>query len=161
MAFNASAVAAAEELRLLAFTSNDAFTLGCAIRSRIQRISKGKQALISIESAHGQPLFLATSGEGVQPDNVAWANRKRNSVLRWGVSTATLNLKFKQTGIPSYFGVTEKDFAIHGGGFPLRVKGVESLVAVVVVSGLAQEDDHQVIVDSVKEFIAEQEKSQQ
>ncbi|GAA5905432.1 hypothetical protein JCM6882_003158 [Rhodosporidiobolus microsporus] len=160
MAFNASAVAAAEELRLLSFTSTDAFTLGCAIRSRIQRVSKGQPALVSIESSHGQPLFFATSGEGVQPDNVAWAERKRNSVLRWGVSTASLNLKFKQ-GIPGYFGVSEKDFTIGGGGFPLRVKGVETLVAVVVVSGLTQEDDHQVIVDTVKEFIAEQEKQQQ
>jgi len=30
-------------------------------------------------------------------------------------------------------------YATHGGGFPLRVKGVEPLVGVVVVSGLKQE----------------------
>jgi hypothetical protein len=84
-------------------------------------------------------------------------------------------------------------YAVHGGGFPLRVKGVETLIAVIVVctlpfflssfrlqsfpalrrflhlltlltqlvhcrpaAGLKQEDDHQVIVDSVEEYIKQQ-----
>jgi hypothetical protein len=84
-------------------------------------------------------------------------------------------------------------YAVHGGGFPLRVKGVETLIAVIVVctlpfflssfrlqscpalrrflhlltlltqlvhcrpaAGLKQEDDHQVIVDSVEEYIMQQ-----
>ncbi|GAA5830599.1 hypothetical protein JCM11251_002528 [Rhodosporidiobolus azoricus] len=160
MAFNAAQVAAAEELRFLSFTSNDAFALGCNIRSRIQQKSPNKPAIVSIESAQGQPMFYSTSGEGTQPDNKAWAERKRNSVLRWGKSTASLNIKFK-LGIPAYFGVDEKDYAVHGGGFPIRVKGVEPIVAVAVVSGLAQEDDHQVIVDCVQAFIAEQENALQ
>lgn len=42
-------------------------------------------------------------------------------------------------------------FAIHGGGVPIKVKGVEGVVAVVVVSGLKQDEDHGVIVDVVKE----------
>lgn len=46
-------------------------------------------------------------------------------------------------------------YATHGGGFPLRVPNVEPLVGVVVVSGLAQEDDHQVIVDVLRKHIAE------
>ena len=38
------------------------------------------------------------------------------------------------------------DYAIHGGGFPVRVLGIEGVVGAIVVSGLAQEEDHQVIV---------------
>lgn len=45
------------------------------------------------------------------------------------------------------------DYAIHGGGVPVRVRGVEGVVGVVVVSGLKQEDDHQVVVETVEEFI--------
>jgi uncharacterized protein (UPF0303 family) len=45
------------------------------------------------------------------------------------------------------------EFAIHGGGFPVRVKGVDGIVGVIVVSGLKQEDDHQVIVEVLREFI--------
>jgi len=41
-------------------------------------------------------------------------------------------------------------FAIHGGGVPVRVTGVEGVVAVVVVSGLKQEEDHMVAVEGLK-----------
>ena len=42
-------------------------------------------------------------------------------------------------------------YAIHGGAVPIRVQGVEGVVAVVVVSGLKQHEDHGVIVDVVRE----------
>lgn len=45
------------------------------------------------------------------------------------------------------------DYAIHGGGFPIRVAGVDQVVGVIVVSGLKQEHDHQVIVELVQEFL--------
>jgi uncharacterized protein (UPF0303 family) len=45
-------------------------------------------------------------------------------------------------------------YAVHGGGFPVKVKGVEGVVGVIVVSGLTQEDDHAVIADSVKQYLA-------
>lgn len=50
-------------------------------------------------------------------------------------------------------GGTADEYAIHGGGYPVRVKGVDGVVAVIVVSGLKQEHDHQVIVEAVEEFI--------
>ena len=53
-------------------------------------------------------------------------------------------------------GETAGQYAIHGGGFPVRVQGVEGVVAVIVVSGLAQHEDHQVIVEALEEFIASQ-----
>lgn len=51
-------------------------------------------------------------------------------------------------------GAVADEYAIHGGGYPIRVRGVEGIVAVVVVSGLKQEDDHQVVAETIKEFIA-------
>lgn len=45
------------------------------------------------------------------------------------------------------------DYAIHGGGWPVRVRGVEGVVAVVVVSGLKQEQDHGIIVQCVGELL--------
>jgi uncharacterized protein (UPF0303 family) len=43
-------------------------------------------------------------------------------------------------------------YAIHGGGVPIRVRGVEGIVAVVVVSGLKQEEDHMVVVEALKKL---------
>lgn len=46
-------------------------------------------------------------------------------------------------------------YAIHGGGFPVRVKGVDGVVAIVIVSGLKQEEDHMVVVETMGEFLKE------
>lgn len=45
-------------------------------------------------------------------------------------------------------------YACHGGGFPVRVKNVEGIVGVIVVSGLKQEDDHNVIVEGIQKYLA-------
>lgn len=95
--------------------------------------------------------------------------RKRNTVLRFGASSWLMRCKMlaataaaadveaafvKKYALPSSNGGSvADDYAIHGGGFPVRVKGVEGVVGVIVVSGLKQEDDHQVIVEVVKDFI--------
>ena len=52
-------------------------------------------------------------------------------------------------------GVNAGDFAIHGGGWPIRVRGVEGIMAVVVVSGLQQHQDHGIIVQAVSEMLEE------
>lgn len=47
-------------------------------------------------------------------------------------------------------------YAIHGGGIPVRVSSVDGVVAVIVVSGLKQNEDHQVVVEALEDFIASQ-----
>ena len=47
------------------------------------------------------------------------------------------------------------DYAIHGGAVPVRVVGVEGVVAVIVVSGLKQEQDHMVVVEAMEDCIHE------
>lgn len=42
-------------------------------------------------------------------------------------------------------------YAIHGGGVPIRVEGVAGVVAVVVVSGLKQHEDHGVVAEVIRE----------
>lgn len=37
---------------------------------------------------------------------------------------------------------------VHGGGVPVRVRGVEGVVAVIVVSGLKQDQDHMVVIEA-------------
>ncbi|GAA5856369.1 hypothetical protein JCM8547_008709 [Rhodosporidiobolus lusitaniae] len=156
--FNPDAVAASESLRLLSFSSAEAFELGCAVRDKILAdfVPKGEQAVVAVTAASGQQLFFASAGEGTQLEHGNWARRKHSAVLRWGKSSAALFLLWPE-GIPSMFGVDTKDYAAAGGGVPLRVKGVEGIVGTVCVSGLAQEDDHQIIVDCVEEFIKKQE----
>ena len=50
-------------------------------------------------------------------------------------------------------GHTAGEYAIHGGGVPVRVKGVEGVVGVIVVSGLKQEEDHQIVVEALQKAL--------
>jgi uncharacterized protein (UPF0303 family) len=152
------------------FTASTAFDLGCALRNRILSLpdSQRKPAVISITSTQGnQTLFHAVTESDTSPDNEEWVRRKRNTVLRWGCSSWALRQKFQATvldnvekefakrfalksSVPE--GVPD-DYAIHGGGFPIRVQGLDCLVGVIIVSGLKQEHDHQVIVETIGEYL--------
>ena len=81
-------------------------------------------------------LFQCVTGSGTTPDNEIWVQRKRNAVLRFGCSTWMLHCKYggdegefaKKMGMgPEQAG----KYAIHGGGVPIMVQGVEGVVAVV------------------------------
>jgi uncharacterized protein (UPF0303 family) len=68
-----------------------------------------------------------------------------------GVSFAGNEVKFRET-----FGMGMEEaaaYTIAGGAVPVKVKGVEGVVAVVVVSGLAQEEDHGVVVEVLGEWL--------
>jgi uncharacterized protein (UPF0303 family) len=52
-------------------------------------------------------------------------------------------------------GAVADEYAIHGGGYPIRVRGVEGVIGVVVVSGLKQEDDHAVVAETIKQVVEE------
>ncbi|KAK0724374.1 hypothetical protein B0H67DRAFT_567802 [Lasiosphaeris hirsuta] len=89
------------------------------------------------------------------PDNWDWVARKRNSVLRWGRITWYLSCKY--AGDEEAFrrkfqlsGEQASKYSIHGGAIPIRVPGVEGIVGIVIVSGVAQEEDHGVIYDVIK-----------
>jgi uncharacterized protein (UPF0303 family) len=93
-------------------------------------------------------------------DNSNWVRKKRNAVLRWNSSSWFLQCRWKgdEAAWASRYGLapdTAADYAIHGGGVPIRVQGVEGIVAVVVVSGLAQHEDHGVIAAVIRENFIE------
>ncbi|KAL1867857.1 hypothetical protein Daus18300_006132 [Diaporthe australafricana] len=144
-----------DSFTLDAFTFDDAWVLGSLLRRRLLPIPTATVISIALANS-GQVLFQAVTGSGVMPDNEIWVQRKRNTVLRWGSSTWLQHCKYDgdEAAFKAKFGMSEADagrYAIHGGAVPIRVKGVEGVVAVVVVSGLKQHEDHGVIVEVIKE----------
>lgn len=157
------------------FTSTIAWSLGLALRTRILSLppDQRKPALVSISLVTGSAaephiVFQCATEPGTVADNEIWVRRKRNTVLRWGVSTWLMRCKMlassSTTEVEGAFvkknalkssngGSAADDYAIHGGGFPVRVKGVDGVVGVIVVSGLKQEHDHQVIIEVLQEFL--------
>ena len=47
------------------------------------------------------------------------------------------------------FGLDEKDYIAKGGSIPIFVKGV-GMVAIIIVSGLHDEEDHKIIIEALK-----------
>jgi uncharacterized protein (UPF0303 family) len=127
------------------------------LHARLLPLGQTAPVLISIALANGpQVLFQCVTGTGTASENELWVARKRASVLRFGCSTWLLHCKFDgdEQAFAAKYGLGPDQagrYAIHGGAVPIRVRGVEGVVAVVVVSGLKQHEDHGVIVDVIKE----------
>lgn len=146
-----------EALILPHFTADDALEIGLSIRNRLRALTH-LSAVVNISLANSNNLlFHAVSRPGVQPDNDIWVSRKRKTVLRWGVSTWFMHNKMhgdEEAFRKKYMlGESAGEYAIHGGGLPIRVRGVEGIVAVLVVSGLKQHEDHQIVVEALEEFL--------
>ncbi|KAI0751659.1 hypothetical protein C8Q80DRAFT_1268859 [Daedaleopsis nitida] len=140
------------------FTADTAWELGTRLRARLLRASP-KPAVVNITlAAHAQLLFHCATARGTTPDNDSWVARKRAAVLRWGASTWLLHNKHKgdEDRFSAKFMLGERagEYAIHGGGFPVRVKNVEGVVGVIVVSGLTMQEDHEAIVEVIEEYLA-------
>jgi uncharacterized protein (UPF0303 family) len=142
-----------ESLTLPHFTADDAWKLGASIREAL--LHAYSPAVINITLANSnQLLFHTMTRSGTIPDNDLWVARKRATVLRWGCSSWLMNIKMESNEQlfreKFLLGDRAGTYAIHGGGVPIRVKGVEGVVAVAVVSGLKQEDDHMAVVEALQ-----------
>jgi uncharacterized protein (UPF0303 family) len=86
---------------------------------------------------------------GATPLNDAWARRKSNSTLMWQAASLLIGMRMHEKGDGfATHGVSEADYAMAGGSFPIRVQGV-GVVAAVTVSGLPQLDDHALVVRAI------------
>lgn len=63
-----------------------------------------------------------------------------------GIGLALAEITIEQ----KYF-VSPLEYSPHGGAFPIRIRGT-GLVACVTVSGLPQEEDHELVVTCLRRF---------
>jgi len=156
-------VSTQSSLLLPHFTSDDAFTLGCQLRSRLTPnplpLVIGILSPSSPSSSTPRTLFYTCTHPGTVPDNDIWVQRKAATVFRFGVPTWQMHVKFagNEKDFAAKYGIGPNEvgkYAIHGGGVPIRVKGVEGVVAVVIVSGLKQDEDHAVVVEGIQKFLS-------
>jgi uncharacterized protein (UPF0303 family) len=134
------------ELQLPAVDMKLAWELGARLRSLA--VERGLGVAIDVRR-FGQPLFYAAL-EGTSPDNAEWVRRKSNVVARFHRSSYAVGLKLalKNETLLERQGLPVSDYATHGGSFPLAVAGT-GVVGSVTVSGLAQRDDHELVVEAL------------
>jgi len=140
-----------QELVLDRLTNEDALALGLLLVDKAR--ARGLPIAIEVERA-GQRLFHYAAA-GATPDNAAWIERKQRLVRRMHRSSYAVGLKLAATGktLEDSLGAAASDYAAHGGCFPLVVRGV-GFVGTVAVSGLAQQDDHDLVVEALRELLA-------
>jgi uncharacterized protein (UPF0303 family) len=64
-------------------------------------------------------------------------------------------LKSKGKRIEEAFLIPESEYAAHGGCFPIIVKDT-GVIGTITISGLAQEDDHKLAVQAIRDFLAQE-----
>lgn len=139
-----------EILRMEQVTADDALALGMIMIRRAKECV-GKPAAVRIITG-GQTTFSFLM-EGTSTNNEWWMTKKLNTCRMTGVSSI-LTLVEVAEGVrpmePEF--EEENDFALCGGCFPLRNQAGK-LLGYALASGLPHWQDHQLIVDSLAEFL--------
>lgn len=141
-----------EDIQFNSFDNNMAFVVGLALLDAAR--SKGKGVTIDI-ARNGQQLFHFAM-QGTSRDNDVWVQRKNKVVNRFGHSSFYMGMYLKSKGqtMEEKYLISSSEFAAHGGAFPLIIGGV-GVVGTITVSGLPQEEDHELVVTTLRKFVAE------
>ena len=140
-----------EEIQFRQFGNDDALELGMKLVNRAK--VNGKSVTVDI-CRNSQQLFHCALA-GTSADNDAWIRRKNNVVNRYGHSSFYVGMQFrsKNTTFEQSSRLDIDQYAAHGGAFPIIVRNV-GVVGTVTVSGLPQEEDHRLVVEVLREFLA-------
>ena len=141
-----------QRLQFERFDATTAWTLGARLKDAAE--ARGFAVAIDIQ-LHGQPLFFYAM-PGTTPDNVDWIRRKRNVVMRFQRSSYAVGLQLQQqqTTLEKQLHVDPRDYAPHGGCFPLKLIGT-GCIGTITVSGLPQRQDHELVVEVLAELLGQ------
>ncbi|ASL28878.1 heme-degrading domain-containing protein [Azotobacter chroococcum] len=137
-------------LQLPAFDLAAAWQLG----QQLYRLAAATQAPAVLEiHAYGQVVFSAAL-PGSCADNHDWIRRKRNTVLRYGHSSLYLGEYNRDKGreFETQPHIDAREYAAHGGSFPLRLSNGE-LIGALTLSGLPQWEDHGLVVKALQSWL--------
>ena len=139
-----------EELQFASFSNDTALTLGTALLQEARR--RGKSVAIDITRSGLQLFHFAMEGTSV--DNGEWIKRKNNVVNRFGHSSYSVSISLLNAGktMEEKYLLSSHEYAAHGGAFPLIIKNV-GVVGTITVSGLPQQEDHELVVTTLKQFL--------
>ncbi len=142
-----------QELQFTSFNETTAWQIG----SQMVEHAMHENLPITIDITRGQHQLFHASMPGTAADNDEWVKRKVRLVNRFGHSSFYMGqmLKHKGKTIEQSYLISESEFAPHGGCFPIIVKGT-GMVGTITVSGLPQEEDHKLVIESIRAFLAKE-----
>jgi uncharacterized protein (UPF0303 family) len=138
------------DLVLTTFTNDDAWQLGCVL----VELATDRSLPVTVDVRRGTQQLFHAALEGTTPQNDSWVERKARVVVRFGASTLLVQLRETARGrtFGDAHGLPFAEYAAAGGAFPVRVQGV-GIVGTVAVSGLTQQQDHDLVVEGIAAFL--------
>ena len=139
-----------EDIQFTNFENDTALAVGLALEQAAKE--RGKAVTIDITRSGQQLFHFAMAGTSI--DNGEWIRRKNRVVHRFGYSSYYMGISLKNAGqtIEEKYLLPESEYAAHGGAFPLVIRGV-GVVGTITVSGLPQQEDHELVVSTLKQFL--------
>jgi len=139
-----------KELQFASFDNDAALAIG----NRIVEQAKADKVNVTIDiTVNRNPLFFHAMA-GTNGNNIDWIRRKSNLVNRTGHASFYVHTEAVNNGkdFDNLLTFDPKDFAAHGGSFPIVVKGTGQ-IGTITVSGLAGVDDHAMVVRALKWYL--------
>ena len=136
-----------KRIELDKFDNRMAFDMG----SKVIELAKNKNQHIAIEIIRLNHTIFLYVDDGLPMDKHNWLRRKANVAKQFEESSLSVKNDLKEGNITldRTFALDEKDFLAKGGAIPIFVKGV-GMVAIITVSGLHDEEDHEIIINALK-----------
>ena len=133
-------------LRFEHFNEDTAWELG----ARLRALAAARGVAVSIEVRFARETVFFCAMVGTAPANADWARRKRNTTELLARSSYAIGLSSRDaaSSLQATMGLPERDYANHGGSFPIRSTG-GGCIGAVTVSGLPQRDDHSLVVEAL------------
>jgi uncharacterized protein (UPF0303 family) len=133
------------------FDHSTAWLLGTSLKQHCE----AKKLSVAIEVRLSRETVFLYLMPGTTGNNADWARRKRNTTELQQKSSYSIGLSLEagQT-LELISGLPFRDYAYHGGSFPIRVRG-SGVVGSVTISGLPQREDHNVVAHVLAELIGE------
>lgn len=131
---------------LPSFSVDDAHWLG----RHIVELAGSHAPDVTVNVRHGRRRVFMEAGADTALDNESWVERKSNVVERLDMASLRANREWggDEEAFYANKAVERSAYAIHGGAFPIRVRGV-GLVGVATCSGLVSEADHTLVLRGV------------
>ena len=139
-----------ERLRFAAFDVNAAWEVGAHIR----KAGDARKLPIVVDIQLWTMPLVSFALPGAAPENYDWVRRKRNVVAHFHRSSYLIGrmLAHGEKAPHDISSLPERDYAWHGGAFPIFLKGT-GCVGAIAVSGLPERDDHMLVVATIAEVL--------
>jgi uncharacterized protein (UPF0303 family) len=142
-----------ERFALPSFGNDEAVELGLIAVS----LGRHRELPIVVEIRGLEQVLFRAALPGSSVVNDDWIARKTRLVERTGHATLYARLLHEAAGqtFTEHTGLSEQEYAAHGGGFPIQVRDVSGVgrVGVMVVSGLPHLDDHALVIECLEALL--------